>query len=129
VESNTLESDCEIPLQKKRPGNQCLAYSIWFLRCFAEPVRKFAYKKINFLLGSAPGIPVPLFEKHNQMISLLDAVEFIGCEMRPLIVEFSSKLLPSGPQNIVKHGIYLSLIFFLGTIRSNAVTNGSGAVS
>src|SRR4029434_114303 len=52
-------------------------------------------------------------------------VECIGCEMLPLIVEFASKLLPSGSQNIVKHAFYLSLISLFDTIRSSEATNGS----
>ena len=93
-----------------------------------EPVRKFTHKKIDLLLGTASGISVTPFEQHNQMISLLDMIEVIGCEVLPLVVEFASKLLPTGPQNIVIHACYLSLIFFFGTIRSSAATNGSAPV-
>jgi len=49
-----------------------------FLRCFAEPVRKFVDEQINLSFRSAPGVPVTLFEKHDQMIALsLYAVDFI----------------------------------------------------
>jgi hypothetical protein len=96
---------------------------IGFLRCFAEPIRKFVHKKINLHLGATPGKSVTSFEKHDQMIPLLDTVEFIGCEMLPLIVEFGSNLLPSSSQNIVKHAFYLSLISI--RFRSSEATNGS----
>ncbi len=49
-----------------------------FLRCFAEPIRKFVDEHINFLLGAASGVPVTPFEKHDQMIAFsLNAVNFI----------------------------------------------------
>ena len=49
-----------------------------FLRCSAEPVHDFVHEEIDFSLGAAPGIPVTLFEEHDQVIApSLNAVEFI----------------------------------------------------
>jgi len=79
VESNTLECDYEMPLQKKRPGIRCLAsLGFRFLGCSAEPVCNFVDEEIDFSLGATAGIPVTLFEKHDQMIAFsLHAVQFI----------------------------------------------------
>jgi hypothetical protein len=119
-----------MPLQKKwarqrKPGPVGFSFS----RCFAEPIRKFTDKEINFPLGAAARISVTPFQKHDQMIPLsLHAVDFIGRELFPLILEFASELLPSGPQNILIHSCYLSLIFFFGTTRSSAAMKGSAPV-
>jgi hypothetical protein len=49
-----------------------------FLSCSAEAVHNLIDEQIDFLLGSAPGISVTLFEKDDQMIAFsLNAVEFI----------------------------------------------------
>jgi hypothetical protein len=97
-----------------------------FLRCVAQPVRKFAYEKINLLLRATSCISVTPLQKHDKMIRSMDPVEVIWCEVLPSIVEFASKLLPPGLQNIVIHACYLSLIFFLVTSRSSAAVNSSG---
>ena len=89
--------------------------SFSFLRCVAQPVRKFAYEKINLLLRATSCISVTPLQKHDKMIRSMDPVEVIWCEVLPSIVEFASKLLPPGLQNIVIHACYLSLIFFLVT--------------
>ena len=103
--------------------------SFSILRCFAQPVRKFAHEEINLLLCAASCISVTLFQKHDEMIPLsTDAVEIIWCEVFPPIVEFASKLLPSGLQNIVIHSCYLSLIFLFVTMRSCVAVNGSATV-
>jgi hypothetical protein len=84
--------------------------SFSFLRCVAQPVRKFAYEKINLLLRATSCISVTPLQKHDKMIRSMDPVEVIWCEVLPSIVEFASKLLPPGLQNIVIHACYLSLI-------------------
>ena len=78
--------------------------SFSLLRCVAQPVRNFAHEKINLLLRAASCISVTPLQKHDKMIAFsMDPVEVIWCEVFPSIVEFASKLLPSGLQNIVMH--------------------------
>jgi hypothetical protein len=74
------------------------------LRCPAEPVRELIDDEVDLSLGAPARIAIAAFEKEDEIVALaVNAIEIISAEVLPLIVEFTSKMLPLCSQNILVH--------------------------
>jgi len=84
------------------------------LRRSPEPVLELGHNALDFPLGAFPRISVFGFEQDNQVVaSTVDAIDIVGAEFCPLMVDFISKVLPSVPENVLLHLLSASSSIYL----------------
>ena len=66
-----------------------------------ELVLELIHDSLDLPLGAAASISVSPFEQINEVVApAVDSVDILGTELSPVVVQFASKLLPPGSENV-----------------------------
>src|SRR5262245_15575254 len=82
------------------------------LRCSPKLVLKLRYDSFDLPFGAVSRVSILILEQRNELgPSAVDAIDFVGTELSPMVFDFTTKLLPLCLKNIKFHASPLTDMF------------------